>query len=142
MFAWVLELFFRRFFSTSNPERKWINPGFCTGPYLPIYGSGLCVLYLLASLGDRWSAGELRAREAAALCAHGPEHDGYRISRGSRAAEMGEAAPVGLQRLPRERPGADLPAGMSAVHKKVTGRRLPVLFKRTGRRLFYSMKRN
>ena len=29
---------------------KWINPGFCTGPYLPIYGFGLCVLYLLASL--------------------------------------------------------------------------------------------
>ncbi|MBR0208046.1 MAG: putative ABC transporter permease [Oscillospiraceae bacterium] len=57
VFGWVLELFFRRFFSTSNPERKWINPGFCTGPYLPIYGSGLCVLYLLASLGDRWSAG-------------------------------------------------------------------------------------
>lgn len=57
VFGWVLELFFRKFFSASNPEHKWINPGFCTGPYLPIYGCGLCVLYLLASLGDRWSAG-------------------------------------------------------------------------------------
>ena len=38
-------------FPTSNPEHKWINPGFCTGPYLPIYGFGLCALYLLALLG-------------------------------------------------------------------------------------------
>lgn len=48
--GWVLEVFFRRFFSSANPERKWINPGFCTGPYLPIYGTGLCFLYLLSSL--------------------------------------------------------------------------------------------
>ncbi|MBQ3265747.1 MAG: putative ABC transporter permease [Ruminococcus sp.] len=47
--GWVLELLFRRFFSSANPERKWINPGFCTGPYLPLYGSGLCLLYLIAS---------------------------------------------------------------------------------------------
>ena len=32
VFGWVLELFFRRFISAANPERKWINPGFCTGP--------------------------------------------------------------------------------------------------------------
>lgn len=51
--GWVLELFFRRFFSSANPERKWINPGFCTGPYLPLYGSGLCILYLIALLEDR-----------------------------------------------------------------------------------------
>lgn len=48
--GWVLELLFRRFFSLSNPERKWINPGFCTGPYLPLYGFGLCFLYLIASV--------------------------------------------------------------------------------------------
>lgn len=47
--GWVLELFFRRFISSANPERKWINPGFCTGPYLPLYGCGLCSLYLIAS---------------------------------------------------------------------------------------------
>ena len=52
-FGWVLELFYRRFISSSNPERRWINPGFCTGPYLPIYGNGLCALYLLASLEGR-----------------------------------------------------------------------------------------
>lgn len=48
--GWGLEVLFRRFLSNANPERKWINPGFCTGPYLPIYGFGLCVLYLIASL--------------------------------------------------------------------------------------------
>ena len=48
--GWVLEVFFRRFFSSANPERKWINPGFCIGPYVPLYGYGLCILYLIASL--------------------------------------------------------------------------------------------
>ena len=48
--GWVIELFFRRFLSAANPERKWINPGFCTGPYLPLYGFGLCLLFLIASL--------------------------------------------------------------------------------------------
>ena len=50
--GWVLELFFFFFFSGSNPEHRWINPGFCTGPYLPIYGFGLCALYLFALLGN------------------------------------------------------------------------------------------
>ena len=51
--GWCIEVIFRRFFSSANPERKWINPGFCTGPYLPLYGSGLCILYLVASLEER-----------------------------------------------------------------------------------------
>lgn len=50
-FGWVLELVYRRFFSDANPERKWINPGFCVGPYVPLYGFGLCILFLLASMG-------------------------------------------------------------------------------------------
>lgn len=50
--GWVIELLFRRFISRSNPERKWINPGFCMGPYLPLYGVGLCVMFLIASLDD------------------------------------------------------------------------------------------
>lgn len=48
--GWFLELVFRRFYASDNKNRKWINPGFCKGPYLPIYGTGLCILYLLASL--------------------------------------------------------------------------------------------
>ena len=45
--GWVLELFYRRFISGANPERKWINPGFCVGPYVPLYGFGLCDKLLL-----------------------------------------------------------------------------------------------
>lgn len=45
--GWMLELLFRNL--TQHPD-KLVNPGFCTGPYLPIYGFGLCALYLLASL--------------------------------------------------------------------------------------------
>lgn len=52
--GWVMELVFRKYFSDANPEHKWINPGFCTGPYLPIYGFGLCALYLLASMEQRF----------------------------------------------------------------------------------------
>lgn len=48
--GWLLEVLFRRFLSEANPDRKWINPGFCTGPYLPLYGCGLCLMYLIASL--------------------------------------------------------------------------------------------
>lgn len=50
--GWCLELVFRKFFSSANPKHKWINPGFCIGPYVPLYGFGLCILYLLASIGD------------------------------------------------------------------------------------------
>ena len=45
--GWVLELLHR---NLTSCQRQWINPGFCRGPYLPIYGFGLCALYLLASL--------------------------------------------------------------------------------------------
>lgn len=48
--GWGIEVIFRRFFSRANPGRKWINPGFLNGPYLPLYGFGLCFLYLIASL--------------------------------------------------------------------------------------------
>ena len=41
LMGWVIELFFRRFVS----QKKWMNPGFLTGPYLPIYGFGVAVLY-------------------------------------------------------------------------------------------------
>lgn len=44
--GWVIELFFRRFVS----QKKWMNPGFLTGPYLPIYGSGVVVLYAISNM--------------------------------------------------------------------------------------------
>lgn len=48
MVGWVIELFYRRFFSDKNPERRWINPGFLVGPYLPLYGFGLQGLFLMS----------------------------------------------------------------------------------------------
>ncbi len=45
--GWVLELFYRRFVS-HRKEHRWINPGFLTGPYLPLYGFGLVGLFLLS----------------------------------------------------------------------------------------------
>ena len=46
--GWGIELLWRRFFSGNNPGRKWINPGFLTGPYLPLYGFSLVILFLLS----------------------------------------------------------------------------------------------
>lgn len=45
--GWLLELVYRNLHREGG---KWINPGFCTGPYVPLYGFGLCILYLIASL--------------------------------------------------------------------------------------------
>ena len=39
--GWILELFYRRMISS----KKWINPGFLVGPYLPLYGFRfVCIL--------------------------------------------------------------------------------------------------
>ena len=46
LMGWVIELFFRRFVS----QKKWMNPGFLTGPYLPIYGFGVVVLYGVSNI--------------------------------------------------------------------------------------------
>ena len=46
--GWGIEVIYRRFAPT-NKEHVWINPGFLTGPYLPLYGFGLTALYLMAS---------------------------------------------------------------------------------------------
>ena len=47
IFGWFLELIFRRIISKSG---EWINPGFLVGPYLPLYGFGLCTFYLLSQI--------------------------------------------------------------------------------------------
>ena len=41
-FGWTIELFFRRIV-----HKKWVNPGFLIGPYLPIYGFGLVFLTII-----------------------------------------------------------------------------------------------
>ena len=40
--GWIFELFYRRI-----EHKKWVNPGFLVGPYLPIYGFGLVTLTFL-----------------------------------------------------------------------------------------------
>lgn len=46
MIGWCIEVLFRRFFSA----KKWINPGFLTGPYLPLYGFGTVGLFAISLL--------------------------------------------------------------------------------------------
>ena len=46
LIGWIIELFFRRFVS----QKKWVNPGFLLGPYLPIYGFGVLVLYSVSNI--------------------------------------------------------------------------------------------
>ena len=46
LFGWIIELLFRRFVS----QKKWMNPGFLSGPYLPIYGFGITALYGISNI--------------------------------------------------------------------------------------------
>ena len=46
LLGWVLEFFFRRFVT----QKRWVNPGFLMGPYLPIYGFGVVVLYAVSNI--------------------------------------------------------------------------------------------
>ena len=52
--GWLTEVLFRRFFSA----KKWINPGFLTGPYLPLYGFGLALMFAISLIpihtGHAW----------------------------------------------------------------------------------------
>ncbi|ADK81666.1 putative ABC transporter permease [Sediminispirochaeta smaragdinae] len=47
IFGWCIELLWRRYFGLA---KRWINPGFLNGPWLPLYGFGTIVLYFLSSL--------------------------------------------------------------------------------------------
>jgi len=45
MLGWILEFLFRNLISHKGPRgRFFINPGFCKGPWLPIYGFGLSAM--------------------------------------------------------------------------------------------------
>ena len=48
--GWLIELIFRRFISRNNAERLWINPGYLRGPWLPLYGFGLTVMFFTSEL--------------------------------------------------------------------------------------------
>ena len=46
--GWVLEFFYRHFVPSIGQTKKWVNPGFLSGPWLPLYGTGLSCLYLMS----------------------------------------------------------------------------------------------
>ncbi len=50
--GWCIEVVFRRCFGA----KKWINPGFLTGPYLPLYGFGLTFMYGISFIPVRTGA--------------------------------------------------------------------------------------
>lgn len=54
--GWFGELFFNRFI---GKNRCWLNPGFLQGPYLPIYGFGTVILYVLSYLLRKFSFGSM-----------------------------------------------------------------------------------
>ncbi|MGN1323269.1 MAG: hypothetical protein ACI4VT_04640 [Bacilli bacterium] len=48
--GWIIELFYRKII-----HGRWNNPGFLHGPYLPIYGFGLCLLTLIYYLFNKYN---------------------------------------------------------------------------------------
>lgn len=45
--GWIIEVVYRRYFGMA---RRFMNPGFLSGPYLPIYGTGALALYIISDL--------------------------------------------------------------------------------------------
>ena len=45
--GWLLEIVWRRYFGLA---KRWINPGFLNGPWLPLYGFGSVALYFICSI--------------------------------------------------------------------------------------------
>ena len=49
LIGWCIEFLFRNLISHKGPRGKYfINPGFCQGPYLPIYGIGVAFMFLIS----------------------------------------------------------------------------------------------
>lgn len=49
IFGWGIEVVYRHF---ADKDKRWFNPGFCVGPWLPIYGIGLTTVYLMTYIED------------------------------------------------------------------------------------------
>lgn len=57
LIGWCLEFGYRNLVSHNGPKFLWfINPGFCRGPYLPIYGVGLTTMFIISYLLSSSSA--------------------------------------------------------------------------------------
>ncbi len=46
--GWIIEFFYRHFVPSIGQTKKWVNPGFLSGPWLPLYGTGLSILYVMS----------------------------------------------------------------------------------------------
>jgi uncharacterized membrane protein len=46
LLGWVIEVLFRRYVSA----KKWVNPGFMKGPWLPLYGFGVITMFSMCYL--------------------------------------------------------------------------------------------
>ena len=46
--GWIIEFFYRHFVPSIGQTKKWVNPGFLRGPWLPLYGTGLSILYVMS----------------------------------------------------------------------------------------------
>jgi len=60
LIGWVIEVIYRRLFS----QKHWVNPGYLTGPCLPLYGICLCMLYLTANAEQYIPIGNVMIRKA------------------------------------------------------------------------------
>lgn len=47
--GWVLEILYRNMYRLTRGMEGFVNPGFLSGPYLPLYGMGMVYLYLLST---------------------------------------------------------------------------------------------
>ena len=127
--GWVLELFFRRFFSGANPERKWLNPRLPVRP-LP---AALRLRHGAAvySFGTRSYALRLVFRHVLVLsrdvCRHGAGDDAAGIHRRPCELQGLPSAPLGLQQTLGQYPGHYLPAVHVFLGRFVAGVLLPAL---------------
>ncbi len=81
LIGWGIELVWRKFFGGDNPEHRWVNPGFLHGPYLPLYGLSLCLLFALTFVDVSFVPGGPLVQKAAlfivmALCITAMEYVG------------------------------------------------------------------
>ena len=65
LIGWCIEVLWRRF---TGKEKKWINPGFLTGPYLPIYGLSLCLLFSLSFIDVSFIQSPIAQKTALFVC--------------------------------------------------------------------------
>lgn len=54
--GYCLEVLFRRFITA----KKWVNPGFMKGPWLPLYGFGLVIMFALSAIIIRYMPSSLK----------------------------------------------------------------------------------